>query len=336
MTRILAALALSSTVVFAGGQATFRSSTEMVRIDTLVEHSGTPVLGLTAEDFTVLDNGMPQRIVTLNQMGAVAVGVALDASGSMKGVRFDLARDATLALLAQLKADESSVVIGFADQTARIIPAGLPESDRQQRLDSVLAAGSTALADGAYAAVIACDTGPGSKLLVVLTDGRSNGGWLDARDVIDAARRHEVVIYPIAIGGSERPSAFRGRGQGQGSFVSEEGGSFSQSSRQSRPNAAGQAEGMDSDALKLLEVIAEQTGGRAITARWTDDLSAKFRAILDEYRQRYIIAFAPEGVSKGDGWHTLQVKLRKGAKGDVHARAGYWSPATAGAPAASK
>jgi VWFA-related protein len=334
MTRTLAALVLSSTVVFAGGQATFRSSTEMVRIDTLVEHNGTPVPGLTAEDFTVLDNGTPQRIVTLNQMGAVAVGVALDASGSMKGGRFDLARDATLALLGQLKADESSVVIGFADQTARIIPAGLPESDRQQRLDSVLAAGSTALSDGAYAAVIACDTGPGSKLLVVLTDGRSNGGWLDARDVIDAARRHEVVIYPVAIGGGERPSVYRG--QGQGSFVSEEGGSFSQSSRQSRPNAAGPAQGMDSDAFKLLEVIAEQTGGRAITARWTDDLSAKFRAILDEYRQRYIIAFAPEGVGKGDGWHTLQVKLRKGAKGNVHTRAGYWSPATAGASAASK
>ena len=57
-----------------------------------------------------------------------------------------------------------------------------------------------------------------------------------------------------------------------------------------------------------------------------------FRAILQEFRQRYIIAFAPEGVGKGDGWHTLEVRLRKTVKGEVHSRAGYWSSPTPGTP----
>ena len=115
MTRIALAFLFALPVI--AQQPTFRAATEMVRIDTLVERDGKPVTNLTADDFTVLDNGTPQRIVTIKQMEAVAVGVALDTSGSMEGDRFARAQAATLALLGQLRPDESSVVIGFADLT---------------------------------------------------------------------------------------------------------------------------------------------------------------------------------------------------------------------------
>jgi VWFA-related protein len=317
MTRLVLAFLFALPVI--AQQPTFRAATEMVRIDTLVERDGKPVTGLTADDFTVLDNGTPQRIVTIKQMEAVAVGVALDTSGSMEGDRFARAQAATLALLGQLHPDESSVVIGFADLTARLIPAGTPAADRERLLNSVVSAGSTALADGAYAAVIACDTGPGSKLLVVLTDGRNNSGWLGGRDVIDAARRHEVVIYPVGVGVDTSGMKFTPRPVLDPRLQS------GTETRAYNEAAAARVAVAGGDALKFLEVVARQTGGRAIRADWTDDLSVTFRAILREFRQRYIIAFTPEGVGKGDGWHTLDVRLRKSVKGEVHSRAGYWS-----------
>ena len=81
-----------------------------------------------------------------------------------------------------------------------------------------------------------------------------------------------------------------------------------------------------SDTVKLLRLVAARTGGRLIMADWTtDNLDAVFRGILEEFRQRYLIGFTPEGVARGDGWHTLEVKLARGRKGEVHARAGYWS-----------
>ncbi len=325
MTRLALAFLFALPVI--AQQPTFRAATEMVRIDTLVERDGKPVTSLTADDFTVLDNGTPQRIVTIKQMEAVAVGVALDTSGSMEGDRFARAQAATLALLGQLRPDESSVVIGFADLTARLIPAGTPPADRERLLNSVVSAGSTALADGAYAAVIACDTGPGSKLLVVLTDGRNNSGWLGGRDVIDAARRHEVVIYPVGVGVDASGMKFTPRPVLDPRLQS------GTETRAYNEAAAARVAVAGGDALKFLEVVARQTGGRAIRADWTDDLSVTFRAILQEFRQRYIIAFAPEGVGKGDGWHTLEVRLRKSVKGEVHSRAGYWSspkPGTTG------
>jgi len=325
MTRLVLAFLFALPVI--AQQPTFRAATEMVRIDTLVERDGKPVTNLTADDFTVLDNGAPQRIVTIKQMEAVAVGIALDTSGSMEGDRFARAQAATLALLGQLRPDESSVVIGFADLTARLIPAGTPPADRERLLDSVVSAGSTALADGAYAAVIACDTGPGSKLLVVLTDGRNNSGWLGGRDVIDAARRHEVVIYPVGVGVDAGGMKFTPRPVLDPRLQS------GTETRAYNEAAAARVAVAGGDALKFLEVVAKQTGGRAIRADWTDDLSVTFRAILQEFRRRYIIAFAPEGVGTGDGWHTLEVRLRKSVKGEVHSRAGYWSspkPGTAG------
>jgi VWFA-related protein len=277
-------MAFAGALVAICQQPIFRTGTDLVRVDTLVERDGKAVGGLTAADFEIFDNGVRQHVASIRETDAVSLSVAFDASGSMRGPRITKVRDATVALVGELRADETVVVVGFAEQVARLVTAPTAP-DARRVLDQIVPAGATAVFDGAYAAVLAGDTGTGSKLLVLLTDGRNNASWLSARDVIDAARRHEVVIYPVGVG-LEEPM---------------------------------------NDALNLLRLVAERTGGRLIKADWTDQLDVIFRAILEEFRQRYLIGFTPEGVAKGDGWHTLDVKLARGKKGDVHARAGYWS-----------
>src|SRR4029078_7288609 len=74
MTRLALAFLFALPVI--AQQPTFRAATEMGRLDTLVERDGQPVTNLTADDFTVLDNGAPQRIVTIKQMEAVGGGVS--------------------------------------------------------------------------------------------------------------------------------------------------------------------------------------------------------------------------------------------------------------------
>ena len=323
MTRVVLAVLLGASALVqqptfrTPEQPTFRTATELVRIDALVERDGTPVLGLAADDFEVLDDGKPQRVMSLRQMGPVAVGVALDTSGSMTGDRFARAGDATLVLLRQLHPDESSVVVGFSNLVTRLIPAGTPVADWPRLLGAAKSGGSTGLTDGMYAAVLACDTGPGSKLLVLLTDGRNYGSWLSARSAIDAARRHEVVIYPVGVGVDD------------GLVVPFIGTPMIPADRGTTTTHGGQPPKMreetGGDGMKLLKVIATATGGRAIKADWKSDLTGTFRQILEEYRQRYIIAFSPEGVPKGDGWHTLEVRLKHGPKANIHARAGYWT-----------
>jgi len=74
----------------------------------------------------------------------------------------------------------------------------------------------------------------------------------------------------------------------------------------------------------FLEDVAEATGGAVVEIESTEDLSRTLLRILDEFRQRYVLSYAPRGVAK-DGWHRLEVRV-KGRRGTVRARTGYFSP----------
>jgi Ca-activated chloride channel homolog len=69
--------------------------------------------------------------------------------------------------------------------------------------------------------------------------------------------------------------------------------------------------------------LSAATGGRLIEVESAKDLTATFRSILDEFRQRYLISYSPQGVSAG-GWHRLEVRV-KGKNAVVRARPGYLS-----------
>jgi VWFA-related protein len=71
----------------------------------------------------------------------------------------------------------------------------------------------------------------------------------------------------------------------------------------------------------FLRDVSELTGGTLFEVDSTKDLRAKFTAILEEFRQRYLVSYSPQGVSR-DGWHRLDVRI-KGRRAAVKARAGY-------------
>ncbi len=73
---------------------------------------------------------------------------------------------------------------------------------------------------------------------------------------------------------------------------------------------------------EFLEDLAEATGGAVVEIESTKDLSRTFVGILEEFRQRYVLSYAPRGVAS-DGWHTLQVRV-KGRRGTVRASTGYF------------
>lgn len=71
----------------------------------------------------------------------------------------------------------------------------------------------------------------------------------------------------------------------------------------------------------FLDDLADLTGGQLREINPKEDLSATFRAILDEFRYRYLVTYTPRGVPK-EGWHKLEVAVRRpGAR--VKARPGY-------------
>jgi hypothetical protein len=80
-----AAFILGMTVALGAQQPTFRSTAQIVPLYiTVTDSAGRLVPNLTKEDFTVLDNGVPQEIAVFdNTVRPITSVVMLDTSGSM-------------------------------------------------------------------------------------------------------------------------------------------------------------------------------------------------------------------------------------------------------------
>ena len=117
--RIAAVLVGASVAIIgADQQPVFRASVDVVRIDVSVMNGLTPVAGLTAENFAVTDNGVPQALdsvsldtVPLNLM------LVLDTSGSLAGERLTDLIDAANGLVKSLRDEDAASLITFSSRS---------------------------------------------------------------------------------------------------------------------------------------------------------------------------------------------------------------------------
>ena len=123
----------------------FESRVDSVYVDAFVNHKGQPVLGLTAENFEVLDNGVRQeiRLVSLDLV-PVAVFLVFDTSSSVAGPALGHLRAAGHAVLDQVRRALPGV--------ARLRRLDRVDNDvlRAQKLDHPHLVGRGALADGEH------------------------------------------------------------------------------------------------------------------------------------------------------------------------------------------
>jgi Ca-activated chloride channel family protein len=71
----------------------------------------------------------------------------------------------------------------------------------------------------------------------------------------------------------------------------------------------------------LVSDLCAATGGRVLQAGSTDKVRETFLRVLEEFRHRYLLSYAPEGVPRA-GWHRLRVRV-KNRRATVKARPGY-------------
>ena len=82
--------------------------------------------------------------------------------------------------------------------------------------------------------------------------------------------------------------------------------------------------GVSADAApaRVLDDLAQASGGDLIRLQSAAQLSSALRRIVETFRQRYLLSYVPRGVARG-GWHTLTVRAR-GSGLAVKSRAGYF------------
>ena len=193
-----------STAVPAAQQPTFSSKLEAVRVDVLVTDRGKVVPGLTATDFEVRDNGVPQAIDLVSfQELSLNVILALDVSASVSGERLQHLQGAGQTLLNRLAADDRSALITIS-HSIHLRQALTGETGRvRQALAAVKPVGDTALVDGTYTAMTMDPPDGGRNLLLVFSDGIDTASFLTPDRVLESARRTDMVVYGVSTRGLE-------------------------------------------------------------------------------------------------------------------------------------
>lgn len=205
--RLVAAsvvLVWGSTAAPAAQRPTFSSKLEAVRVDVLVTDRGKVVPGLTATDFEVRDNGVPQTIDLVSfQHLSLNVILALDVSASVSGERLQHLQGAGQTLLNRLATDDRSALITIS-HSIHLRQALTGETERvRQALAVVKPVGDTALVDGTYTAMTMDPPDGGRNLLLVFSDGIDTASFLTPERVLESARRTDMVVYGVSTRGLE-------------------------------------------------------------------------------------------------------------------------------------
>lgn len=270
----LLALALS---VELPAQPVFRSATQIVPLYvTVTDGNGRLVPDLQREDFTVLDNKVPQELTLFdNQPRPFSAAVMLDTSLSMT-LNLDIVKHGAEQFLLRLTPEDQGIVGAFND---KIQFASELTSDRDAlvgALDDLMFGNPTRLYDAVDQGIDRLREVDGRKVVLAFTDGEDTASKVGLGRVIDKARVEEVMIYAIGMESTMTVGGVRQR---------------------TRPDRG-------------LRRLAEDTGGGYFELKTTDKLGETFTRVAQELRAQYLIGFSPAAL---DGKvHKLEVRTRPG------------------------
>ena len=285
--------------------AVFGVQVDSVYVDAFVSQRRDPVIGLTAADFELKDNGVVQRLdlIAAESMPLLAV-LVFDSSNSLAGERLAALQASGKAFLESLRPQDEVSLFTFAGETQWLARPTTDKATVVRALDALQPGGATAVLDALYAALVLPQT-QGRTLVVLFTDGEDNMSWLEWRQMRVVAERSNALIHVVGLkraeeGGAPMPA-------------------MDLSGRMLPMTGTPSMEFLHTWGMRQ---IAESTGGRYWEAESPARLKSAFAAITETMSQRYILSYEPQGV-KRPGWHEIELRL-PGRTGDVHARRGYW------------
>ena len=268
---------------------------ELQQLYVTVTRGGDAARDLGRDDFTVVDDGIPQQLVTFER-GDVPLAALLlvDSSDSMRGQRLRLALAGARSFVDSMARLDQAALLLFADGVVHSTPfTGFPRV-LASGLDGVRAGGGTALSDHLYAALKLLEDRQGRKAVILLSDGVDTTSVLEMSDVVWVARRSQALVYWLRLPLGERPDAI---------------------SSAWRDGAGHRRE------LLALEELVRSSGGRIVPLLSLAEATAAFTEILGELRGQYVLGYYPEPRRNDGRWRKVRVRAGSGVK--VRAREGY-------------
>ena len=276
---------------------TIRATTNEVNVVfTVTDKHGRHITDLKQNDFRVVDDNKPPaelRSFHAETNLPLQVGLLIDASNSVRD-RFKFEQESAIEFLNQTVRPryDRAFVVGF-DATPEVTQDFTDNTEALGHgVRELRPGGGTALYDAVYYAcrdklLKASKDTPVRRVIVLLSDGDDNLSHVTREEAIEMAQRAEAIIYTI----STNVSGTKGAGD------------------------------------KVLERIADATGGRAFFPFQIRDVANDFAEIQDELRSQYAVSYKPADFKTDGHYRTIEIVANDRKNFKVRARRGYYAPA---------
>ena len=247
---------------------------------TVRDRDGRPVDNATRDQFTVIEDGVPQEIRRFEKVDDLPfhAAILLDVSASMEENLPEAQKAALSFFQDTISEQDRASLITFNDRpflaqkfTNRLVSLG-------GSLAGLKAERGTALYDSVVFSLYYFNGIKGQRALVLISDGKDESSDFDFPETLDFTRRAGVTIYSI------------GLGFGKGEFESK----------------------------RKLSKLAAETGGQSFFVEDATALAAIYAQIEDELRSQYLIAYQSTNSDNDDAFRAVDLKVdASGAKAET-------------------
>ncbi|HEX8144014.1 MAG TPA: VWA domain-containing protein [Pyrinomonadaceae bacterium] len=271
---------------------------QLMRLNARVtDRSGRAISGLSAADFTVIENGKERKITEVTPTNApFNLVLLLDVSGSVEE-RIDFIRKAARSFLNTASPQDRIAIISFRDDVQVISDFTTDRSLLSERLNKIDAGGSTALYDAlAYVLVEQLKQLRGERTaVVILSDGDDNRSFVPFGALLDSIYEAGTLIYPLYL-----PSGLVTESSVPAPSVTLD---------PLRTRYLTLTTRADEEGRKLAEV----SGGIYYPIRYLGELQRAYDDVVGQLRMAYTITYM-SGADSGAGERRLRVRAnREGA-----------------------
>jgi len=298
-------------VVFAGGLALFpgfaaipqepaektRIALDVVRVDillTVTDKKGRFITNLARDDFEVVENARPQRILGFAAPTdlPLRIAVLLDASSSIRD-RFRFIQESAIEFITTVVRPrlDKVMVVSF-DSSVEQVSALDDDLGRFAKAIRGLRPGrGTSLYD---AIRFACRDGLEAekprhemrRVIIVLSDGEDTQSQATRDQALEMAQKASVVIHAVSTNTAR----------------------------------------IDTPGDKVLKYFTQETGGLAFFPFRIEDLAKSFETLAKEMRHQYSIYYRPEPLQPDGQYHSIKLRVKGRKDLVIRARKGYYAP----------
>jgi Ca-activated chloride channel homolog len=267
---------------------------EVVLNASVLDGSNNLVRNLTREDFTVLEDGVKQTLLSFQHTDLpVSMGLVIDNSGSMYKKR-PAVNKAALDLVQASNPQDEAFVVNFSDEA--FIDCDLTSEIKKLRdgLAHIESRGGTALYDAVVASAdkLASDASRPKQVLIVITDGEDNASTLLLEQTIRRVQQLSgPVIYTIGLLFGDEMSRSDVR-----------------------------------HARRALELLSTETGGMAYFPKSIEQIDQIAAEVARDIRTQYTLGYRSTKPSTAPGFRRVEVTAESKGMGKltVRTRTGYF------------